>query len=84
MKEHYIILNFDSYVYVVKYICHKKFVSKNDIEDCAISYFDSDAYDEDNSYEDIINDIMSSFDGVEFEILNTSYIDMQWCHDNSR
>lgn len=77
MKEHFAIFRFECDGLLVKYTCSKDYVSKGDIEDCATSYYYSDAYNEDNSYEDIIHDIMTSFDGVEYEIVNCAYIDME-------
>ena len=78
MKEQFVIFRFDNNEFIVKYTCSKNSVSKEDIENCAISYSNSDAYDEEVFYKDIIHDIMSSFDGVEYEIINAfdKYIDM--------
>ena len=44
----------------------------------SISYSNSDDYYEEVFYKDIIHDIMSSFDGIEYEIINAfdKYIDM--------
>lgn len=77
MKEHYAVFRFEGREYVVKYTCSKNEVLKDDIDDCATSYYDSDAYNEDNSYEDIIHDIMSSFEGVVYEIIDAVFIDME-------
>ena len=83
MKEQFAIFRFECNEYIVKYICHKDYVGKDDIDDCATSYYDSDAYNEDNSYEDIINDIMSSFDGVEYEIIDSIFIDMEYNYEQN-
>ena len=77
MEEYFAIFKFECAEYIVKYTCSKNYVSQHDIEDCAGSYYGSSAYDEDNSYEDIIHDIMSSFDGVNYKIINFIYIDME-------
>jgi len=78
MKEQYVIFRFDNGEFIVKYTCSKKSVSKKNIEKRAISYSNSNAYSEEVFYKDIIHDIMSSFDGVEYEIINAfdKYIDM--------
>ena len=49
MKEQFAIFRFECNEYIVKYICHKDYVGKDDIDDCATSYYDSTAYNEDNS-----------------------------------
>ena len=78
MKEQFVIFRFDNNEFIVKYICSKNSVSKEDIENRAISYSNSDAYDEEVFYKDIIHEIMSSFEGIEYEIINAfdKYIDM--------
>jgi hypothetical protein len=77
--ENFVIFRFETSEFIVKYTCSKDNVSKEDIEDCAVSYYGSDAYNEEVFYKDIIHDIMSSFDGVEYEIINAfdKYIDME-------
>lgn len=83
MKEQFAIFRFECNEYIVKYTCSKDYIGKNDIDDCAISYYNSTAYNEDNSYEDIIHDIMTSFDGVEYEIIDSIYIDMEYNYENN-
>ena len=78
MKEQFVIFRFDNNEFIVKYICSKSCVSKEDIENRAISYSNSNDYQEEVFYKDIIHDIMSSFDDIEYEIINAfdKYIDM--------
>lgn len=83
MKEHFAIFRFECGELLVKYTCSKDYVGKDDIDDCATSYYDSDAYDEDNSYEDIVHDIMTSFEGVEYEIIDCNCIDMEYCYNQN-
>lgn len=82
-KDTFVIFRFECSELLVKYRCSKDYVSKADIEDCAVSYYDSDAYDEDSSYEDIVHDIMTSFDGVEYEIIDCACIDMEYCYSQN-
>ena len=74
--EKYIIFNFECDTILVKYHCNKEKIFKSDIEDCMMSYLNSTAYNEDNSYDEIVHDVMSSFDGVEYEIINTDWLDV--------
>lgn len=78
MKEQFVIFRFDNGEFIVKYICSKNSVSKKDIENRAISYSNANAYNEEVFYKDIIHDIMSSFNDVEYEIISAfdKYIDM--------
>ena len=73
MKEYFAIFRFEQNDFLVKYTCSKDHIVRDDIEDCATSYYDSSAYDENKSCKDIIHDIMTSFDGVEYEIIDTLY-----------
>lgn len=82
-RDNFAIFRFECNEILVKYSCSKDHVSKEDIEDCAVSYYESDAYDEDSSYEDIVSDIMISFDGVEYEIIDCAYIDMEYCYSQN-
>lgn len=79
MKEQFVIFRFDSSEFIVKYTCNKNHVSKVDIENRSISYSNSNAYKEEVFYKDIIHEIMSSFDDVEYEIIDgfDKYIDME-------
>lgn len=70
-KEKFIMFNFPLQdMILVKYVCNKNDVSKDEIEDAISSYLDSDIYDEDSTFEEIIYDVMSSFDGVDFYMVD--------------
>lgn len=71
MKEQFVIFRFESNDILVKYTSSKDYIGRDDIDDCAISYYDSDVYDKNKPCKDIIHDIMTSFDGVEYEIIDT-------------
>ena len=77
MDEKFAVFNFGVEMYLVKYICTKEYVTKAEIEDAIMSYYDSDAYHEDSSFEEIIVDIMSSFDGVKYKFLNCNVFNME-------
>lgn len=70
-KENFIMFNFPLQdMILVKYVCNKDVISKDEIEDAMASYLDSSVYDEDSTFEEIICDVMSSFDGVDFYMVN--------------
>ena len=73
MKEQFAIFRFEQNDFFVKYTCSKDYIGRDDIEDCVTSYYDSSAYDKNKPCKDIIHDIMTSFDGVEYEIIDTLY-----------
>lgn len=73
MKEHFVIFRFEQNDFLVKYTCSKDHIGRDDIEDYVTSYYDSSAYNKNKSCKDIIHDIMTSFDGVEYEIIDTLY-----------
>ena len=43
-----------------------------------MNYYHSDNFDDNKSYQDRIHDIMSSLDGIEYEIIDSSYIDVDF------
>ena len=71
MKEHFAIFRFEQNDFLVKYTCSKDHIGRDDIDDFAVSYYNSLTYDKNKPCKDIIHEIMSSFDGVEYEIIDT-------------
>ena len=76
-KPYYIVFWFEFGVLVVRYTCEGKFVSKEEIEDAAVSYYDSDAYNEGKSYCEVVEDIMSSFEGLHYTFVPALYLNME-------
>ena len=77
-KEYFLIMSFPCFEYIVKYKCNKSFISRDDIENSIMNYYHSDNFDDNKSYQDRIHDIMSSLDGIEYEIIDSSYIDVDF------
>lgn len=71
MEEYFAIFRFEQNDFLVKYICSKDHIGRDDIDDLAVSYYNSLTYDKNKPCKDIIHEIMTSFDGVEYEIIDT-------------
>lgn len=82
-KPYYIVFSFETGVVLVKYTCKGKFVSEAAIEDAAVSYYDSDAYSDEFSCIKIVEDILSSFEGLHYTFIDTDWVDMDWCRNEA-
>lgn len=69
MESNFIVFDFSGEYICVKYSCTGDVVTKDDIEDCALSYYDHASY-EGLSYAEKVADIMGSFPGIKYEIIN--------------
>ena len=69
--EQFLVVGFTWGVILVKYTCKGKKVSEDEIEDAIYSHLENA---EDDSDEEMVNEVLKSFPGVEFEILPCSHI----------
>lgn len=80
--EHYVSFNCYDSTYTVKY--DGNFIPSNVIEERLVEFYNSDEYNEGTmSDKEVIEKVMSTFNDVSFEFVETQYVDAVWCHDQN-